>query len=153
MLRNVGERLRSRGVALVDRARSAIGDVLDGERMREMKVLVCGGRDFNNTLAVFGALDRAHAKHGITLVIHGACPTGADSLAEKWAKSREIPYLGHPAPWKLRGKGAGPMRNQAMLDLYAPEGLIAFPGGDGTADMIRRAKTAGLAVWEPRNSQ
>jgi hypothetical protein len=28
MLRNVGERLRSRGVALVDRARSVGGDVL-----------------------------------------------------------------------------------------------------------------------------
>ncbi|SAL02898.1 hypothetical protein AWB80_08465 [Caballeronia pedi] len=114
-----------------------------------MRLLVCGGRDFTDTLAVFGALDRAHAKREITLVIHGACPTGADNLAEKWAKSREIPYLGHPAPWKLYDKAAGPMRNRAMLEEWKPEGVVAFPGGSGTADMVRRARDAGVTVWEP----
>src|SRR5262249_25506155 len=30
-----------------------------------------------------------------------------------------------------------------------PDGVVAFPGGTGTADMIRRAKKAGLEVWKP----
>lgn len=114
-----------------------------------MKLLVCGGRNYNDKLAVYGALDRAHAKREITLLIHGACRTGADALAEAWAKGREIPYLGHPAPWKLYDKAAGPLRNRLMLELYAPDGVVAFPGGAGTADMIQRAEMAGLKVWEP----
>jgi len=36
-----------------------------------------------------------------------------------------------------------------MIDDGKPDGVVAFPGGTGTADMIRRAKKAGLKVWEP----
>ena len=36
-----------------------------------------------------------------------------------------------------------------MLDLFAPDGLIAFPGGSGTADMVARARAAGVTVWVP----
>jgi predicted Rossmann-fold nucleotide-binding protein len=35
-----------------------------------------------------------------------------------------------------------------MLDMK-PDGVVAFPGGDGTADMVRRARAAGVKVWEP----
>jgi hypothetical protein len=37
-----------------------------------------------------------------------------------------------------------------MLDEWQPDGVIAFPGGRGTADMTRRAKESGLKVWEIR---
>ena len=115
-----------------------------------MKLLVCGGRDYNDRAAVFEALDRAREKRDITLLIHGACKTGADAIAEEWAKFREVPYLGHPAQWRAtRSKAAGVLRNQAMLDWWEPEGVVAFPGGTGTADMIHRAQLAGLPVWEP----
>jgi hypothetical protein len=33
-----------------------------------------------------------------------------------------------------------------MLDEYKPEAVVAFPGGRGTEDMIRRAETAGVPV-------
>jgi acyl-CoA synthetase (NDP forming) len=53
-----------------------------------------------------------------------------------------------PANWKKHGKSAGPIRNQLMLDVGKPDLVIAFPGGSGTADMIRRARKAGVPVKE-----
>jgi hypothetical protein len=114
-----------------------------------MRLLVCGGRDYRDVGAVYAALDRAHAKRLIRLLIHGACPTGADKHAEDWAKARQVPYLGVPAEWKKYGKRAGPLRNARMLDDWQPDGVTAFPGGDGTADMMARARDAGVKVWEP----
>lgn len=115
-----------------------------------MKLLVCGGRDYRDRAAVYEALDRIHAKRGVTLLIQGACTKGgADLIAENWAKSREVPYVGHPAAWTAHGKAAGGIRNQAMIDWWDPEAVVAFPGDTGTADMIRRAELADLPVWEP----
>jgi hypothetical protein len=114
-----------------------------------VRLLVCGGRDYEDFSKVSAALDRAHAKRHITLLIHGACPTGADRCAEDWAKINEVPYMGVPAEWKKHGKRAGPLRNQKMLDHCAPDGVVAFPGRHGTSDMVRRASAAGIKVWEP----
>ena len=44
------------------------------------------------------------------------------------------------ADWAKYGPVAGPIRNQDMLDLHRPKMVIAFPGGKGTADMVKRAK-------------
>jgi len=49
------------------------------------------------------------------------------------------------ADWARFGRSAGCRRNQAMLGLGV--GLVvAFPGGPGTADMVRRARGAGVRV-------
>jgi len=36
-----------------------------------------------------------------------------------------------------------------MIDEGKPDGVVAFPGGRGTEDMVRRAAAAGLKVWFP----
>lgn len=36
----------------------------------------------------------------------------------------------------------------AMLAKALPAYVIAFPGGDGTADMLRQARAAGVHVYE-----
>ena len=113
-----------------------------------MKLLVCGGRDFTDRAAVFAALDRADAKRPVMLLIHGAA-RGADTLAGEWAAARGVTVAECPADWQTHGKAAGSIRNQQMLGLYAPDGVVAFPGGSGTADMVRRARGAGIPVWEP----
>ena len=51
-----------------------------------------------------------------------------------------------PADWTKHGKAAGPIRNQKMLD-ECPDLVVAFPGGKGTADMVRRAMKAGIDCW------
>jgi hypothetical protein len=112
-----------------------------------MRVLVCGGRDFLDQRAVYDALDRLHERRGIDLVIEGGA-LGADRLARSWAGARGVPGKSYLAQWGAHGKGAGPRRNQRMLDDGKPDVVIAFPGGTGTADMVARARKAGLVVWE-----
>ena len=41
---------------------------------------------------------------------------------------------------------AGHKRNQLMLETEKPDLVIAFPGTGGTADMMRRARRAGVKV-------
>lgn len=112
-----------------------------------MKVIVCGGRDFDNVSAVRHALTAAHAKRPITLLIEGGA-NGADKLAREWAKAEGVPCETVHADWKRYGPAAGPLRNSKMLE-YKPDAVIAFPGGRGTADMVRIARQAGVKVWEP----
>jgi predicted Rossmann-fold nucleotide-binding protein len=113
-----------------------------------MRILVCGGRHYADAVLVALALDTIQKKYGITTIIHGAA-SGADGLADAWATGHSIPQERHPADWKHHSRMAGLIRNQAMLDTK-PDVVVAFPGGSGTADMVRRAKAAGVPVWEPR---
>ena len=110
-------------------------------------ILVTGGRDFEDRDAVYTALDKLHAKHPNITVLHGGA-TGADALAQDWAASRERPCIGVPARWDEFGTAAGPRRNTILLH-YLPHGVVAFAGGDGTADMCAKAEAAGLKVWRP----
>jgi hypothetical protein len=113
--------------------------------MSEVRALVCGGRFYDDTRTLFRELDRLRAERGITQIVCGAQRhwveskqdfVGADWLAIEWALSRQVPFIGHPAEWKARGRAAGPIRNAAMDAKWKPDLGIAFPGGDGTAGMI-----------------
>ena len=111
-----------------------------------MRVLVCGGRDFDNAAFVFNMLSEYEEHYGpFSHLIHGGA-TGADTEAGNWAKYRHLPQTVYQAAWRKHGKKAGPMRNQRMLDEGKPDLVIAFPGGKGTADMMRRAEAAGVPV-------
>ena len=121
-----------------------------------MKILVCGGRDYgeqfdrhglprdnwvhevNKLNAVLDAFWKEH--RSLTHVIHGGA-RGADSLAGSWARRNGIQEVRCEANWDYHERRAGYIRNQAMLDLLGYRDMvIAFPGGSGTADMVRRAK-------------
>lgn len=108
-----------------------------------MKVLVCGGRDFNDVDKLYYTL----APIDIDIIISGHA-RGADQLGEMFAHQYNIPVEVYPANWDIHGKRAGFIRNQQMLDEGKPDLVIAFPGGVGTADMVRRAKAAGVEVIE-----
>jgi hypothetical protein len=119
------------------------------------RYIVCGGRDFAHRDALFHALDRLRAKHGDFVVVSGGA-RGADRIGEAWATARGLHYVVIPALWDHFGKSAGPKRNQAMLDIMEPDGVVAFPGvradgspSRGTACMVRFARKAGVRVWEP----
>jgi hypothetical protein len=94
------------------------------------------------------ALDRFAKTHVVDAVIEGNA-RGADRLAGFWARSRGIPNLKFNADWQKFGAAAGPIRNQRMIEEGKPIWVVAFPGGAGTADMIARAKRAGLPAWQP----
>lgn len=106
----------------------------------KMKVLVCGGREFQDYAAVCSVLER----YEISLIIHGDA-RGADSLAKRYAIERGIPHLPFPADWQTHGRAAGPIRNKEMLR-QNPDIVIAFPGGRGTDNMCKQAVLANMKV-------
>ena len=108
-----------------------------------MKVLVCGGRNYDARTVLYGVLDGIHRADGIDAVITGMA-RGADMLAHDWAVSQGIVVNPFPADWETHSRAAGPIRNQQMIDQGKPDLVVAFPGGSGTADMVRRAATAGI---------
>ena len=128
-----------------------------------VKVIIAGGREFHD----YELLKRAIKQSGfeITEVVSGGA-RGADSLGERWAQENNIPIKKFPAKWKeLNVKGAvikvnkwgqkynvnaGFMRNEEMAK-YA-DALIAVEGGNGTADMVKRAKKHKLKVHKYEKS-
>lgn len=112
-----------------------------------MKVLVTGGRHYSNSKLVFAALDTIGADR-ITLLIHGDA-TGADTLADNWAKANGVfiaKFPIFPNTWKKEGKKAGYLRNKLMLDVCSPDLVVAFAGNNGTKNMIELALTADVNV-------
>ena len=119
-----------------------------------MRLLVCGGRTWGyawhgatadekrralrQRKQTFDVLDRLDRIVGVDVVIHGDAK-GADTVAQKWAETRGCPVERYPANWKQEGRKAGPLRNTRMLDEGAPDVVVAFPGGVGTADMVGKA--------------
>jgi len=133
-----------------------------------MRVLICGGRYFSDYQAVREELRRIERdQQPFTYIIQGECPTGADKMARIYADKHRIPCTSEFRPdWdnldvpgarikrnrlgKLYNANAGPDRNKRMMDEGKPDLVVAFPGGDGTADMVRKAKAAGIEVIEVR---
>ena len=107
------------------------------------KVLVCGGREFDDWCSHKRKLDQIHEEFGIGQIIEGGA-IGADFLARVWAKAHNVDFVEYQADWKTHGRAAGPIRNQQMLEEGKPDLVVAFPGGRGTADMVRKAHDAGV---------
>jgi len=115
-----------------------------------MRVLVCGDRHWTNKKAISLALQALYGLHPEGLHIIDGCAPGADTLA--YQVRMEEGYSGerYPADWARYGRAAGPKRNQRMLDEGTPDLVLAFHPNlalsKGTADMVRRAKAAGIPV-------
>lgn len=107
----------------------------------QLTVLVCGGRDFDDHVLIDAELRKLKP----TRVVAG-CALGADLLALSWAERSGVEWKKYYAVWVAHGRAAGPIRNQAMLDSERIDVVLAFPGGRGTADMVKRAKAKGLDV-------
>lgn len=111
------------------------------------RILVCGGRNFNDTTHLHKTLDDILAHYGELVMISGGAP-GADYQAHGWAASRGVYSATMPAYWGTQGKKAGVLRNRAMLQLSQPQLVVGFKGGPGTADMLRQARAAGIPTYE-----
>jgi hypothetical protein len=132
-----------------------------------MRVLVCGSRTWDDRFPVVtvldGLLESAIVLYDRLTIIEG-CAIGADWFACHFydgpcvlpsggshASHTSVDHEHYPADWSMHGKGAGPIRNQRMLDEGKPDVVFAFTddleASRGTADMVRRAKSAGLPVY------
>ncbi|WP_436776077.1 DUF2493 domain-containing protein [Yinghuangia sp. YIM S09857] len=115
--------------------------------MGPYRILITGSRDWDDEKAVADGIGHMVARYGDIIVTHGACPTGADAIAERVSARLGIPTEPMAADWRRKGRAAGPARNQRMVDL-GPVVVLAFQrrGSRGTADCVRRANAAGIPV-------
>jgi hypothetical protein len=110
-------------------------------------IAVCGGRKYANFNAVRSALLAVQRELADEIVaVHGAA-TGADSLADAAARQLAMQPIAVPALWSVWKDSAGPRRNAVIAKLPIRL-LLAFPGNTGTADMVDKAKAAGIEVRE-----
>ncbi|MFE0651019.1 SLOG family protein [Streptomyces sp. NPDC059534] len=104
--------------------------------MKPYRILVTGSRDWADMDCVYANIATAVFQHVPAVIVHGACPTGADAQAAWWVRmhgrtlgvtEERHPAQGHPTkdfgPWP----GAGPRRNRRMVDLGA-DLCLAFIG-------------------------
>lgn len=114
----------------------------------DLAVLVCGPRTMPTRFRDF--VRATIRSTGATAIIEGGA-TGADTMANEAAMALGLPFATYKADWSL-GRRAGPMRNQKMLDQGRPHLVLAFVPSTGitkgTADMVRRARAAGVPVRE-----
>lgn len=112
-----------------------------------MRIIVCGGRDFDDFAFLDRVLTRLHmGNDAIEVIVTGGC-TGADKLAAEWGSACDVAVVVYEADWKKHGRAAGPLRNAVMAQAGA-DLVVAFPGGRGTADMISKAVAAGIPVQQ-----
>lgn len=118
----------------------------------EFRVLICGGRDYNDVLRMENVLTGeilAHSdKEGKELILISGGARGADRLAEEWAWDHEVTCITVPAKWRQFNNAAGPIRNTEMLQRWRPNLVVAFPGMRGTRHMVSIAQENGIAVRE-----
>jgi hypothetical protein len=115
--------------------------------MKDIRLLVSGGRTFDDAVELDRVLSSIHARWGIAYLIQGEAP-GADTLAKGWAHSKRIPVSDEfEANWSLLGGNAGRARNQRMLDEGKPDFAVCFPGGEGTRDMMQRLISRAPFMW------
>jgi hypothetical protein len=69
------------------------------------------------------------------LLVHGACPRGADAIAAYAARTPGYQIEAHPADWHRYGRAAGYRRNAEMIALGA-DGSAAFIRGESPDSTI-----------------
>lgn len=110
------------------------------------RVIVAGGRDFNNYAGLAASLDYLLKNINDEIQIVCGMARGADKLGEQYAKERGYKVIYMPADWDIDGRSAGFKRNIKMAE-YA-DALVAFWDGksSGTRHMIETAKSKGLDI-------
>jgi hypothetical protein len=105
------------------------------------RVLITGSRTWTDTTVLRAAL--AQMWHPDTILVSGACPRGADHLAEQCWTRWDGTVEQWPADWHHHGRSAGFRRNLAMVAAGA-DVCLAFihahsPGASHCAAAARRA--------------
>lgn len=121
-----------------------------------MRLLITGSRTWSDRAWIAqeleGAISWAYSWKGDVgphVLVSGACPKGADAIAEKlWlsfnrGSDMEFVVERHPADWDTHGKAAGFIRNSEMVQLGADYCLAFIKAGSKgatmTADLAEKA--------------
>lgn len=122
-------------------------DNTDSDRISGwFRVLVTGSRNWSEVEVVGQQMIHAgdlNTTRRPMLLVSGACPTGADRIAETFAEAWGWQIERHPADWSRHGRGAGFRRNAEMVAAGA-DLCLAFikdgsRGASHTADLAEHA--------------
>ena len=110
-------------------------------------VIVAGDRDYIDYDHIRAKMNALWDAIGPYELISGNA-RGVDTVSGNIAADADITIHDYPAKWDRHGKGAGPIRNKAMLDHPATY-LLAFiaPHSRGTKDMVAQAHMAVIDVY------
>lgn len=104
--------------------------------MKELKVIIAGGREFKDAERLEQTITEFAEKTSDMVSIITGMARGADRLAYDFARRNRIQWYEFHADWDKYGKRAGYVRNAEMAE--AADALIAFWDGEskGTKNMI-----------------
>lgn len=146
-----------------DAHRAAEREMLDGitahnaaggrAAMTDYRILITGSRDWDGMqLPLQLGIAIGERPPGTEpVIVHGACPSGADAMADRIARDFGWRTERHPADWMGYGKRAGFIRNAQMVSLGADLALVFLQQGAtnrGTMHCAGLAKKAGIPVRE-----
>jgi hypothetical protein len=124
---------------------------------RSLVIAAGGGRDLAWPHQRVAAELLAHSGGRLVhLLLHGGA-RGADAAIALAAHQLGWSALVMPAEWRRHGRAAGPIRNRELLELAVARAVaraeahtspgvstsvlvVAFPGGSGTASLVREAR-------------
>lgn len=112
-----------------------------------MRILICSGRFYADTKSVTRVLDAYASTQHMDVLIHGGHQI-LGGIVESWAREMDVHLIRYPANWARYGKYAELRRNLFMLQDSRPDVVLAFPGGEDTAECIKIAQQAGIKVVE-----
>lgn len=115
-----------------------------------VRILVCGDRNWSDSDAIYWVIKELVSQWGDDIaIIHGDA-RGADTFADRAARSLDLVTVAVPAKWAKHGKSAGPRRNEYMLNRCKPNLVLAFhadlENSKGTKHMVEIAGKAGVPV-------
>ena len=114
------------------------------------KVLVAGGRRYQNRAKVRRVLDEIHSERPITTIIVGNGNIAKFALG--WARGNGVSFHQYHAEWKKYGKRAG-FRRSAQMMQSKPDLVVAFSGRTGTDFEVKEALKLGLKVRDERDGE
>ena len=112
------------------------------------RILICGGRKYADMDKVNSVMEQVRPYLDPLFCIIQGGAAGADRLGVAWAFFEGCPMIEMRANWDKYQNAAGNIRNRWMIDYAMPDLVIAFPGGPGTANMIKQARDAKIDVFE-----
>ena len=107
-------------------------------------VAIAGGKQVANADAIIARLEKAKAKYGDMVLVHGGGP-GVERLAAQWAERNGVHQVVCKPDWNAHGRAAPFRRNDELLNLL-PKGVIAFPGSGITDNLVDKAVKLGIPV-------
>lgn len=116
--------------------------------MDEFKLIVAGGRDFNDPIllaqAIEGLANGEYADKAVSIV--SGMARGADMLGYMFAMKHNVVAYAMPADWEQHGKRAGMLRNKEMAEFA--DGLLLFWDGasKGSKNMLDTMRKLGKPV-------